>query len=75
MLVFITLLYFLVNSNAESQHFFFLLLLLLCILFSVVTYVTDMTRGKEREQERQGVEEKQRGRGTVRLSRKELRRA
>lgn len=44
-------------------------------LFSVVTYVTDMTRGKEREQERQGVEEKQRGRGTVRLSRKELRRA
>lgn len=48
MLVFITLLYFLVNSNAESQHFFFLLLLL-CILFSVVTYVTDMTRGKERE--------------------------
>lgn len=74
MLVFITLLYFLVNSNAESQHFFFLLLLL-CILFSVVTYVTDMTRGKEREQERQGVEEKQRGRGTVRLSRKELRRA
>lgn len=73
MLVFITLLYFLVNSNAESQHFFFLLSL--CILFSVVTYVTDMTRGKEREQERQGVEEKQRGRGTVRLSRKELRRA
>lgn len=49
-------------------NIFSFFLLLLCILFyfilySVVTYVTDMTRGKEREQEREGVEEKQEGGG------------